>query len=565
MLLAVTIVLVGAAVGVLGVPEPASAATTITVNVTADTLPRQLTQFSLRKAINRAVADGQDTTIRLQAGVTYDLTRCNAISEDDNATGDLDVADHAGTLTIQGNGATIRQTCAGERVLDLADPGVVLRNLTVTGGTAAADIGDLLADGGGIRSTGGVAVAVGTPPAGTELTLDRVQVEDNRAEGVGGGISAFERTAPPSGMFALLRVRIFQTEVTHNTSARSGGGIAGVGPVSLVQASVVENTAAEVGGVAVTLGVTLSDATVADSTETPFPSPSPGNAVELDAGLGTIILTHATVRAGNGTGPAVTAGDFRSRASVIDGHLADSACGLTDSTPTSEGSNADDDGTCGFTGAHDISHAIAFPVDSLNLGPLADNGGPTRTIRPNFTSALVDNEPASACGTSVTDQRGVARPVGEGCDTGAVELVPRADALLRPGPSGDFLGNDVYDAAGQGQAVVVRPRADQTVQVTLRLQNDGERFDRLRLRAPGSTPRFTVTYTQGHTDRTAAVVAGTYTTPKLAIGGTDTVTMTIRPRAGTPAGTARNLLAVVASTASTSSTDAVGVTVRVVA
>jgi CSLREA domain-containing protein len=56
------------------------------------------------------------------------------------------------------------------------------------------------------------------------------------------------------------------------------------------------------------------------------------------------------------------------------------------------------------------------------LGPLADNGGPTRTMALAAGSPAVDHI-AVPCGTS-PDQRGVARPQGLGCDAGAYELAP---------------------------------------------------------------------------------------------------------------------------------------------
>jgi CSLREA domain-containing protein len=59
-----------------------------------------------------------------------------------------------------------------------------------------------------------------------------------------------------------------------------------------------------------------------------------------------------------------------------------------------------------------------------NLGPLASNGGPTRTLLPMATSAAVDAIPVGTPGLCVTgsvDQRHVARPVGTACDIGAVE------------------------------------------------------------------------------------------------------------------------------------------------
>ena len=57
------------------------------------------------------------------------------------------------------------------------------------------------------------------------------------------------------------------------------------------------------------------------------------------------------------------------------------------------------------------------------LGPPRDNGGPTQTIALGAGSAAIDLVPPGA-GCPSTDQRGVARPQGTGCDAGAYELAP---------------------------------------------------------------------------------------------------------------------------------------------
>jgi hypothetical protein len=67
----------------------------------------------------------------------------------------------------------------------------------------------------------------------------------------------------------------------------------------------------------------------------------------------------------------------------------------------------------------DNSCSPALHADPL-LGPLQDNGGPTQTLAllpgsPAIDAALLANCPA-------TDQRGVSRPQGAGCDIGAFEL-----------------------------------------------------------------------------------------------------------------------------------------------
>ena len=59
------------------------------------------------------------------------------------------------------------------------------------------------------------------------------------------------------------------------------------------------------------------------------------------------------------------------------------------------------------------------------LGPPRDNGGPTQTIALGAGSAAIDLVPPGA-GCPWTDQRGVARPQGTGCDAGAYELAPPA-------------------------------------------------------------------------------------------------------------------------------------------
>jgi len=79
-------------------------------------------------------------------------------------------------------------------------------------------------------------------------------------------------------------------------------------------------------------------------------------------------------------------------------------------------------GTCGFT--EDEEHNSLPGRDPLLAKKLANNGGPTKTI------ALLKDSPAinaipkgeSGCATEITsDQRGVSRPQGSGCEIGAYE------------------------------------------------------------------------------------------------------------------------------------------------
>jgi CSLREA domain-containing protein len=69
------------------------------------------------------------------------------------------------------------------------------------------------------------------------------------------------------------------------------------------------------------------------------------------------------------------------------------------------------------------------------LEPLAPNGGPTQTLALGVGSAAIDLVPPGA-GCPPTDQRGVARPQGVGCDAGAYELAPPAISGAHAGASG---------------------------------------------------------------------------------------------------------------------------------
>jgi CSLREA domain-containing protein len=77
--------------------------------------------------------------------------------------------------------------------------------------------------------------------------------------------------------------------------------------------------------------------------------------------------------------------------------------------------------TCSFNASTSKSN-----TDPQFAGGLANNGGPTQTIALQPTSPAVDAiPPAGGCEVGITtDQRGVSRPQGAGCDIGAFELVP---------------------------------------------------------------------------------------------------------------------------------------------
>lgn len=94
-------------------------------------------------------------------------------------------------------------------------------------------------------------------------------------------------------------------------------------------------------------------------------------------------------------------------------------CTSPNPQPTSQksfGYNLSDDATCLLTATGDLQNS---PTATLNFGPLADNGGPTKTIEPLAGSPALDTGNTTCL---AVDQRGASRPQGAKCDKGAMEV-----------------------------------------------------------------------------------------------------------------------------------------------
>jgi hypothetical protein len=105
-------------------------------------------------------------------------------------------------------------------------------------------------------------------------------------------------------------------------------------------------------------------------------------------------------------------------------------------SPTSNGFNFTDDASAGISCHFGAATDRVGTSNAPKLGALANNGGPTQTRLPQLGSPLIDaillaSCPDGASGIS-TDQRGVSRPQGTGCDIGAVEVAAPAPLVITP-------------------------------------------------------------------------------------------------------------------------------------
>jgi hypothetical protein len=414
----------------------------------AAAMPAAATPVAGEAQLRAAFADPSTTSVTLGGDVT--LTDCEA--------GDVQRPLSAPALTLDGGGFTITQTCAGFRVLADRGAGLTLRNVTVTGGTQAGPTGDEGLGGGVYEATG-------------PLTLDHTTIDHNTVAGSGDpqvGIPA----AYGGGVYAGGPLVVMASTVGDNTASgfgaeAHGGGIDVHGTARLEGSTLSGNTARSGnhsggGGIASVGDLTLVNSTVSGNSANGIDSFGGG----IEAGR--LSLVYSTV-AGNGSDEAgnVSMTNYLSSAfgSVVANPVFvqnNSQCGHA---LVSLGHNASPGGTgvppefpadtsCGFTNtaAGDLP-----PTAALHLGSLAANGGPTQTILPGGASALIDAIPLADCQASLaagitTDQRGVARPQGSGCDIGAVE-VAQTPVTTVPGPSTTIAAQPAQPA----QAVAAQP------------------------------------------------------------------------------------------------------------
>jgi beta-glucanase (GH16 family) len=225
---------------------------------------------------------------------------------------------------------------------------------------------------------------------GSRLVLRDSAVRGNTTQLVdGGGVYAFFNA----------QVTIERSTISGNVAGNVGGGIRSLGQVTLLNSTLSGNTAsAWYGGAVFHTDGTLS---LVNTTVTANAS-NPGGPAAIF--VGTFTSAGASLSLAN----SVVAGN--SAAGCFVGAFGSGAVSLT-----SGGHNVFTDVTCAPVPTDGV-------VGDARLGPLADNGGPTLTHALLPGSPAIDAADAALC--PATDQRGVARPQGAGCDAGAVEATP---------------------------------------------------------------------------------------------------------------------------------------------
>jgi CSLREA domain-containing protein len=398
---------------------------------------------SLREAIN---APGS-TEISFAPGLTGTITLASPTA----GGGTLRINK---TLSITGPSARIlirrRSTDPDFRIFRIGTAGTVtLSNLIIRGGKSSAPTPGF---GGGIYNSGTLRLinsVVAGNSAGNgggifnveaRLTLTDSRVASNSGDGSGGGIHNAGTTAAltlnrstVSGNFVGVHgggifndggtVRLTRSTVSGNLAQVRGGGIWNQGGGTTLTASTVSRNSAafEGGGIDNLDGrLTLTNSTV-----------SSNSTLECCDGGGIANGGRATLRnttvarnsAPDDGGGIRTSGPLTLINSLVALNTADAGpdvlkpAGVTVTARFSLLGIGNGSGVSNGVNGNQVGSQRA-PLDP-KLGPLGDNGGPTRTHALLWQSPAIDAASTPNCPT--TDQRGVLRPQGVACDIGSYE------------------------------------------------------------------------------------------------------------------------------------------------
>ena len=317
---------------------------------------------TLRAAVEAAASPGGPHTISLPAG-TYQLTQRQLLLNSD--------------VTIAG---------AGARTTAIRGNPEAFRVVEVTTGRTVAINGVTLRDGRATDENTPTFFAGGVVLNHGSLTLDRVRVT--------GG------------------------------SASSGGGVANTGGTLVVERSLIDHNAANIGGsdsgglLNFAGGrVTVRNTTIAFNQALPGKS---GGYLSWGGPGNTALFEFVTLAHNTGGGLNYATGDtLQLRGSIVANNIGGNC--LT--APQSLGNNVETSDDC-LLEQRGAGNAVEDELEN--------RGGDTDVLASVPGSAAADLIPAGQC--LPTDQRGIARPIGPACDAGAFEAGTAPVTITSPAP-----------------------------------------------------------------------------------------------------------------------------------
>jgi hypothetical protein len=374
-----------------------------------------------------AAGSGADTIVLPTA--THKLTNVNNSTYYYGSTG---LPWITSPITIQGNGATIiRRGGAAFRLIAVESSGnLTLQNVTLKGGNSDY--------GGGILNHGTLTIQSSTLSGNTAssgggiansgygiITIENSTISGNTAQYVGGGVANY----------CCGTLSIENSTISKNSASIWGGGVFSFGPLFIGNSTISGNNAGYGAGVANGGSAAIENSTISKNSANSY---GYGGGVFNFSfyGNSNLTLTNSTISGNNadrGGGVSNVSFFYENHSSLIiknsliSGNKASLGAEIDSSSSVVTGDNFNlfgangNAGVTGFVpGLTDIVPARGVRLKNI-VASLKNNGGPTQTHALASGSPALDAVSLLDPACAGTDQRGVVRPQGLGCDIGAFE------------------------------------------------------------------------------------------------------------------------------------------------
>ena len=323
-------------------------------------------------------------------------------------------------VTISGNTSSRLSSGKGGGISNYS--GLINMSLVTLSGNTAGK-------GGGIYNYGGT------------ISITNSLLSGNTANNVDGGGAIYNA----QGAVTLTRSTVSDNHVSpfyHGGGIFNGGGVA---TLNIMSSTLSGNSAGSGGAISNSSSLTVTNSTISGNEASFYGGGIMNDVLGEQSGVATVYSTSIVDNVADSNGDGIGSGGgvyndgtFSMRNTLIAGNrvgvvssipVYDNCWGTIESYALNLIGAWDEErnsGSCRIEGERDFLNGLSL------LGPLQNNGGPTRTIALLPGSNAIDGASIGGCidtngGVLTADQRGVVRPKGLRCDVGAYELAPDTD------------------------------------------------------------------------------------------------------------------------------------------
>jgi fibronectin-binding autotransporter adhesin len=396
---------------------------TFDASVRSSTLNANVVTATTTAGSGGAIGVGGGADLTIHSGVVSDtLLAGNQVTATSFGGGGVAVGGGAGITSSTGTTVTRTRITGSHLAADGAT------NATAVGGGATVS-GPLVVRSSSF-STNTMRAHSGTGPAsagagglsgdsGKRLSLSKTTVDQNHvvAESAGADASTYGGGTAGGSPLSVVASTISRNTLkataqgAHTAAANGAGMVASGSSAKITNSTIASNLGRAVSGAASGTAVGAGGGIYSNSTSLQLLDTTVAR--NLASGVAHLHTIH-------GGGLEVASGTTTIEATILGLNSAPAVGGPNcNGTVKSSGFNV-----LGSTSGCTFMHK---PSDKLNvnpkLGALANNGGPTLTLALLAGSPAIDRIPPVACAVHA-DQRGVHRPQGPRCDTGAFEVHP---------------------------------------------------------------------------------------------------------------------------------------------